>query len=196
MATALRHHVVDRTTLDALDSLDSLDELLPLLYPELRRVARRELAMRPADTLSATALVNELYLKLVGAQGRAWNDRAHFLAIASVAMRHILVDRARRRTATKRGGTRRAVTLDENVGAARTQAESLLEIHDALDRLAVIDARLARVVECRFFGGMSDEEIAEALGVTTRTIRRDWVKARALLSHALAAAAPSRAAAM
>jgi len=187
MATALRHHVVEHT---------SLDELLPQLYPELRRVARRELAMRPTDTLSTTALVNELYLKFVGAQGGGWSDRAHFLAVAAVAMRHILVDRARRRTATKRGGARHAVTLDENVGSARADAATLLEIHDALDRLAALDARLARVVECRYFGGMSDEEIAEALGVTARTVRRDWVKARALLSHALAAAtAPPRAAA-
>jgi RNA polymerase sigma factor (TIGR02999 family) len=164
---------------------EALDEVLPLVYRELHRTAQRALALRPSDTLSATALVNELYLKLAGSDHVAWRDRAHFLAVAAVTMRHVLVDRARRRVAKKRGGVRRAVTLDEGVLAAETDAASLLDLHDALDRLAALDERLARVVECRFFGGMSEQEIAEALFVTERTVRRDWVKARALLLHAL-----------
>jgi RNA polymerase sigma factor (TIGR02999 family) len=168
---------------------DALDELLPIVYQELRQTARRELAARPGDTLSATALVNELYLKFAGAGSRDWSDRVHFLSVAAIAMRHILVDRARRRTAHKRGGLRRVVTLDEEQGGdvadERQTAEGLLELHDALDRLAAIDERLARVVECRFFGGMTELETAEALHVTERTVRRDWVKARGLLYRAL-----------
>jgi RNA polymerase sigma factor (TIGR02999 family) len=166
---------------------EAFDQILPLVYQELRRTARRELAVRPSDTLSTTALVHELYLKFSRAQSADWRSRAHFLAVAAVAMRHILVDRARRRTAEKRGGPYRNVSLDEALTAADDQAESLLELHDALDQLAELDQRLARVVECRFFGGMTEEETAEALGVTTRTVRRDWVKARGLLYQSLGA---------
>src|ERR1043165_2377706 len=121
---------------------DALDEILPLVYQELRRVARRELAARPSDSLSATALVHELYLKFSRAGRADWRDRAHFLGVASVAMRHILVDRARRRRAEKRGGPLRHVTLDDELTAADTQAESLLELHEALDKLAKLDERL------------------------------------------------------
>jgi RNA polymerase sigma factor (TIGR02999 family) len=173
---------------------EALDELLPIVYQELRQTARRELAARPGDTLSATALVNELYLKLAGAGSRHWADRVHFLSVAAIAMRHILVDRARRRMTRKRGGLRRVVTLDDELGGdiadGRETAEGLLELHDALDRLAAIDARLARVVECRFFGGMTEQETAEALHVTERTVRRDWIKARGLLYRALGLDAP------
>jgi RNA polymerase sigma factor (TIGR02999 family) len=166
---------------------EAFDQLLPLVYHELRRAARRELAVRPSDTLSTTALVHELYLKFSRAQRADWRNRSHFLSVAAVAMRHILVDRARRRTADKRGGPQRQVTLEDNLIGTDTQAESLLELHEALDQLALIDERLARVVECRFFGGMTEQETAEALGVTERTIRRDWIKARGLLYQALGA---------
>jgi RNA polymerase sigma factor (TIGR02999 family) len=169
---------------------EAFDELLPLVYHELRRSARRELAARPSDTLSSTALVHELYLKFSRARGAEWQDRAHFLSVAAVAMRHILVDRARRRTAGKRGGAQADVSLREDVTAVDHDAEALLELHDALDQLAALDARLARVVECRFFGGMTEEETAEVLGVTARTVRRDWVKARGLLYVALGTHAP------
>ncbi|MEO7454681.1 MAG: ECF-type sigma factor [Gemmatimonadaceae bacterium] len=164
---------------------EAFDQMLPLVYNELRRTARRELAARPSDTLSTTALVHELYLKFARAQQADWQNRAHFLGVASVAMRHILVDRARRRRAAKRGGPQTAVTLDEALVGTDPHAESLLELHEALDRLALLDPRLARVVECRFFGGMSEIETAEALSVTERTVRRDWVKARGLLYQAL-----------
>ena len=169
---------------------EAFDEILPLVYHELRRVARRELASRPSDTLSTTALVHELYLKLSRAQHADWRDRAHFLSVAAVAMRHILVDRARRRTAEKRGGPHRHVTLDEQLARSDGQAESLLELHEALDQLALLDERLARVVECRFFGGMTERETAEALGITERTVRRDWIKARGLLYQSLGADVP------
>ena len=164
---------------------EAFDQILPLVYHELRRAARRELANRPSDSLSTTALVHELYLKFSRAERNDWRNRAHFLGVASVAMRHILVDRARRRKAEKRGGPHRHVTLDDGLTAADSQAESLLELHEALDHLAKLDERLARVVECRFFGGMTEQETAEALHVTVRTIRRDWIKARGLLYQAL-----------
>ena len=164
---------------------DAFDRILPLVYHELRRTARRELAMRPSDTLFTTALVHELYLKFSRTPRANWQNRAHFLRAAAVAMRHILVDRARRRTAEKRGGVHRTVTLDDGLTAADSQAETMLELHEALDELALLDQRLARVVECRFFGGMTEQETAEALNVTERTVRRDWVKARGLLYQAL-----------
>jgi RNA polymerase sigma factor (TIGR02999 family) len=164
---------------------EALDLVLPLVYQELRRVAHRELGARPSDTLSPTALVHEVYLKLAAARRIDWQNRAHFLGVAAIAMRQVLVDRARRYRAEKRGGSRRRVTLDEGIGVVDDQAESLLELDEALTNLAALDERLARVVECRFFGGMTERETAEALGVTERTVQRDWVKARGLLYRAL-----------
>lgn len=169
---------------------EAFDRILPLVYHELRRAARRELAVRPSDTLFTTALVHELYLKFSRTPRTDWRNRAHFLRAAAVAMRHILVDRARRRAAEKRGGPHRTVTLEDGLIASDSQAESLLELHEALDQLALLDERLARVVECRFFGGMTEQETAEALRVTERTVRRDWVKARGLLYQALAGDEP------
>lgn len=170
---------------------EAFDQILPLVYHELRRAARRELAVRPSDSMSTTALVHELYLKFSRAERNDWRNRAHFLGVASVAMRHILVDRARRRKAEKRGGPHRHVTLEDDLtAAADSQAESLLELHEALDHLAKLDERLARVVECRFFGGMTEQETAEALHVAVRTVRRDWIKARGLLYQALGPTAP------
>ena len=171
--------------------LESVDSLVALTYDELRAIAHRHLARGRQvgvreGTLDTTALVNEAYLKLVDQATARPNDRAHFLAIATVAMRHILIDRARARAARKRGGGQPAVTLDGDALAAADDPEVLLEINEALDRLALVDARLARVVECRFFGGMSEEEIAEVLGVTVRTVQRDWVRARMLLRRELA----------
>ena len=166
---------------------EAFDQIVPLVYQELRRTARRELAVRPSDTLSTTALVHELYLKLVRATDADWHNEAHFLSVAAIAMRHILVDHARRRIADKRGGAQRAITLDEALVAGDGQAEMLLELHDALEHLATLDPRLARVVEFRFFGGMTELQTAEVLAVTERTVRRDWVKARGLLYRALGA---------
>jgi len=169
---------------------DSLDRLVPVVYAELREIAHRHLA-RHRDraardrTLATTALVNEAYLKLVDQERANWNDRAHFLALASVAMRHVLIDRARGRGALKRGGANVPLTLEDEAIAADDSPAALLDINDALDRLAEVDARLARVVECRFFGGLSDEETAAALGVTARTVQRDWAKARVLLRRDL-----------
>ena len=165
----------------------AVDQLVPLLYQELRAIAHRQLVARAQGaTLSTTALVHEAYLKLVDQSRAAWRDRAHFLAVASLAMRHVLVDRAKARRALKRGGERRRLSLDDADIAIDDQPEALLQLDEAMTRLTALQPRLARVVECRFFGGLTEEEIAEALGVTVRTVQRDWVKARMLLQRELA----------
>lgn len=170
-----------------LDGMSSLDRLMPAVYDELRDVARRQLARRaPGGTLTATALVHEAYLKLRKHPGTAWHDEAHFVALAATVMRHVLVDRARARNAAKRQGKQYQVTLDDDRIPADEQPEALLQLNDAIDRLARVEPRLARVVDCRYFGGLDDHEIATALGVTARTVQRDWVKARLLLQRALA----------
>jgi RNA polymerase sigma factor (TIGR02999 family) len=159
---------------------------MPLVYHELRALAHRKLADRGrAGSLNTTALVHEAYLKLAGSAGPEWRDRSHFFALASRVMRQILVDRARARATLKRGAGGRAVTFDEQELAADQQAHSMLDLDDALARLSAVAPRLVQVVECRFFGGMTDAEIADVLGVTERTVRRDWDKARLLLRSAL-----------
>ncbi len=166
------------------------DELFALAYRELRAIAHRRLAGGDrGGTLSTTGLVHEAYLKLAHRTGSGWQDRAHLLACASLAMRHVLVDRAREHNTRKRGGAGgappRRVTLDDEVLAVDAQAETLLALNDALERLAAGAPRLAQVVDCRFFGGLSDQETATALGITVRTVQRDWVKARVLLRQVL-----------
>ena len=179
------------TRTDVLEDLrtkrqEALDRLLPIVYHELRAIARRQLAaVAPGNTLVTTALVHEAYLKLVDQSQAEWRDRAHFFGLASIAMRHVLINQAKSRVALKRGGARRRITFEEDVIGLDDQAESLLEIDDALERLGEIEPRLVRVVECRFYGGLTEEEIAEALGVTVRTVERDWAKARMLLRHSL-----------
>ena len=164
----------------------SLDALMPVVYDHLRSIARRQLSIRPGlGTLSTTGLVHEAYLKLADSAHATWRDRGHFFALASVAMRHVLVDRAKARLAQKREGNMHRVTLDDQEIDIDQEPALLLDINDAVDRLARVEPRLARVVECRFFGGLSEEETAEAIGVTTRTVQRDWVKARMLLRRAL-----------
>ena len=168
---------------------ESTDELVTFAYNELRTIAHARLIARGRGggngTLSTTALVHEAYLKLVDQSPSGWRDRSHFFAVASLAMRHVLVDCAKARATLKRGGERRRITLDDADIAVDDQAEALLQLDDALGRLAEVEPRLARVVECRFFGGLTEEEIAGALGVTVRTVRRDWVKARVMLRHVL-----------
>jgi len=172
------------SALDA-HSRATLDRLMPIVYDELRDVARRQLDGRGGGTLSATGLVHEAYLKISRQTRVSWRDREHFMALAGLAMRHVLVDRAKARLARKREGSARAITLEEQVIADENQPEVLLQISDALERLAAEEPRLARIVDCRFFGGFSDGEIADALDVTVRTVQRDWVKARVLLRRAL-----------
>jgi RNA polymerase sigma factor (TIGR02999 family) len=159
-----------------------VDALFARMYGELREIAHQRLrSFRPGDTLSTTALVHEAYVKLVD-QGRADpQDRAHFLALASRAMRFVLVDHARARTAAKRGGSDQAVPLDDVQIAADERAHDLVQLDEALRRLADGDARLAEVVELRFFGGLGHEEIATATGRSVPTVKRDWTRARAWL---------------
>ncbi len=149
-------------------------------------MAHRQLAARGrGGTLQTTALVHEAYLKLVDQSRADWRDRAHFLAVASIAMRHVLVDRAKARLALKRGGALRRITFDEREIPVDDQPDALMQLEEALERLGQVEPRLVRVVECRFFGGLTEEEIAEALGLTVRTVQRDWAKARMMLRRAL-----------
>jgi RNA polymerase sigma factor (TIGR02999 family) len=167
-------------------SAESLDLAVSRAYQELRAIAHRRLAgQSPGATLSTTGLVNETYLKLADNSSADGLDPAHLLAFASLTMRHILVDRARQHSALKRGRAPLHVTLDEEILGVDEQAEILLNLDEALDRLAAFEPRLAQIVDCRFFGGFTEEETAEALGVTVRTVQRDWVKARVLLRRAL-----------
>jgi RNA polymerase sigma factor (TIGR02999 family) len=164
----------------------AFDQLLPLVYDDLRRIARRHLRRsRPGHTLDTTGLVHESYLKMVDQARVDWQDRAHFLAVSARAMRQVLIDYARRRSAAKRGGGVRPATLDEGRVAVEEQAEWLLALDQALARLGERNERLARVVECRFFAGLSEEETAAALGVSLRTVQRDWMRARAWLQEEL-----------
>ncbi len=162
--------------------------LLPLMYHDLRRIARRERGgVRAGATLQTTALVHEAYLKL--GHVAAFNDDQHFLRACALAMRHILVNHARDRMARKRGGGVAPIPLDEAPEISGAPDEAVVRINEALQELAQLSPRLAQVVECRFFAGYDDMETAEALGLTDRTVRRDWVKARAWLRRELGAGA-------
>lgn len=165
----------------------AFDRIFELLYPELRRVARRRLSRGTGDELmQTTALVNECYLKLLRSETLTPADRAHFLAYAATVMRSIIVDAARGAKTDRRGGDAEQVTLDSELMVAQPEAsDEILAVHAALEDLGRVDERLGRVVEMRYFGGLEDEEIAEALGLSARTVRRDWEKARLLLAHAL-----------
>ena len=167
----------------------ALSSLFQALYPDLRRIAQRRLARDERGTLlDTTALVHECYLKFANAQRLAPEDRGHFLAYAATAMRSIVVDFARARRAMRRGGGMPSETLDSAVIESVANGEDeVLAVHEALEELAVLDARMARVVEMRYFGGLADAEIAEALGIGLRTVRRDWEKARLLLAATLRA---------
>lgn len=153
--------------------------LLPLVYDELRRVAHRQLQQwGPGHTLNTTALVHEAYIRLADGSSLSLSDRAHFFAVAARAMRYVLIDHARKHDAAKRGGAWQQVPLEDGQLRVEQRVDTLLALDAALTRLADLNERLARVVECRFFGGMTDEETAAALGVSDRTVRRDWTKAR------------------
>ena len=160
----------------------ALGELLPLVYAELRRLAagylRRE---RPGHTLQPTALVNEAYLRLVDQTQVRWQNRAHFLGVAAQMMRRILVDHARGQRAEKRGGEIQKLSLDENIDVSGERAADLVALDEALKRLAELDPQKSRIVELRFFGGLSVEETAEVLGVSAPTVKRQWRMAKAWL---------------
>jgi RNA polymerase sigma-70 factor, ECF subfamily len=160
------------------------EQLAEALYPELRRLAGSLMRRERADhTLQPTALVGEAFIRMVDQTKTDWRDRAHFLGIAARVMRQVLVDHARRHAAAKRGAGGERVTLDDAVGARGERAADLLVINDALDRLAALDERGARVVEMRVFGGLTVEEIAHVLGVSKRTVDADWAMARLWLAR-------------
>jgi RNA polymerase sigma factor (TIGR02999 family) len=167
--------------------------LVPLVYDELRRLAARYLRReRPGQTLQATALVHEAYVRLAGTDRAPWTGRTHFLAIAALSMRQVLVDRARRRAAAKRGGVRERITLDDAMlqAPAGDEGVDLVALDDALTTLASLDPVQARIVELRYFGGLTIEETSEAIGVSPATVKRHWTLARAFLKRALSGARP------
>lgn len=166
----------------------ALDRLYDQVYDELRSIARANLRQLSGGTLRTTELVHEAYLKLFGRDALDLRDRAHFFALSARAMRQILVDAFRGRGAAKRGGLYRPVTLDSGEIPVQERGGLLLAVDEALSRLSQLSERLARVVECRFFGGMTEQEIGAALGVTERTVRSDWRKARAWLARELSEA--------
>lgn len=163
-----------------------MNALLPLVYDELQRMADIQLRRERGDhTLNATALVHEAYLKLVDQSRVTWKNRAHFLGVAAQAMRRILINYANRRRAQKRGGDRVATTFDDQLMSDDVRADQLIDLDEALGRLKILNERQAVVVEYRFFGGLTHEEIAEVLDVSVPTVRRDWRLARAWLTREL-----------
>jgi RNA polymerase sigma factor (TIGR02999 family) len=187
------HAITDALAAMRAGDARAMDQLVPLVYEELARIAHRQLGLEATGhTLSTTALVHEAYLRLVDQTRAQWADRAQFFGVAAHSMRRVLVDHARRHRAARRGGAhRRHVSLEALEAAdvaslaAGERADILVAMDEALEQLAALDARQARVVECRFFGGLTEAETAEALGVTPRTVARDWVKARGWLYQAL-----------
>lgn len=165
----------------------AMDQLMPMVYDQLRRVAHRQLdAEATGHTLSTTGLVHEAFLKLVDQTRTQWKDRAQFFAIAATAMRRVLVEYARRANAVRRGGASNGekhvrVALDDVEIPVAERAEVLIDLDEALERLAVVDPRLAQIVECRFFAGLTESETAEALSVSQRTVAREWVVAKGWL---------------
>ncbi|PWU04581.1 MAG: RNA polymerase subunit sigma-70 [Terriglobia bacterium] len=165
---------------------DALAKLMPLVYAELRRIAHRRMSLeRPGASLQPTALVNEVYLRLVDTSGVSFRDRSQFFALAAQMMRRILVDAARARATSKRGGAKAKVSFEEGLFPAPSKDREIVALNDALDALAKEDPRKARAVELRFFGGLSIEETAEVLAVSVQTVRRDWNFAQAWLARAM-----------
>lgn len=164
----------------------ALNELIPLVEQELHRIAHQYMNREsPGHTLQTTALVNEAYLRLIDQKKVRWQNRAHFFAIAAQTMRRILIDHARKSTRAKRGGKARKISLDEVAMVSNERASELVALDEALERLSMIDPRRGRVVELRFYGGLSNEEVAEVLGISANTVMRDWNMARAWLARAL-----------
>lgn len=165
---------------------EALDKLIPLVYGELRRIASRYMKReRAGHTLQTTALVNEAYLRLVGQQHIEWQDRAHFFAVAAQVIRHLLVDYARSRHYAKRGGNAQRITFDETAVVSTQRDDNLLALDEALTKLAAIDPRKVKLVELRYFGGLSAEETAVVLGVSEITVKREWLKTKAWLYREL-----------
>ena len=164
----------------------ALEQLMPLVYDELRRMARGALKRRPAgESLLTSDLIHETYIKLAGREEHDWKNRAHFFGVAATAMRHILVDHARSRLAQKRGGAQEPLSLQDNVADTHISSTQVLALEDALRLLATLDERKCRIVELKFYGGLTNEEAAEALDISVETVKRDWRFARAWLLREL-----------
>ena len=164
----------------------ALAELMPLVYDELRRMARGHLRRNPGHSFQTTELINETYLKLAKRDEPQWQDRAHFFGVAAKAMRHILVDYARAKQASKRGGWQAKVSLSDGFPQADDLSAQVVALHDALEGLSHLDERKSRVVELKYFGGFTNEETAEVLGISVETVKRDWRFARSWLLHRIA----------
>ena len=164
----------------------ALDRVVPIVYEDLRRIARAHVRKGPSShTLHTQTLIHEVYLRLVDASRVDWEDRQHFLAVCARAMRQVVISNARKHRARKRGGDASPVTWDDALGVQPERAEALIELDEALERLAARDPELARIVECRFFAGFTEEETAEIVGSSLRTVQRDWKRARAWLREDL-----------
>ena len=164
----------------------ALDQLMPLVYDELRRMAHRYMRSQPSGhTLQTTELIHEAYLKLASGDDKDWQNRAHFYGVAAQAMRHILIDYARSRQSQKRGGAIEKVTLDETAIASLERADEVVALNDALEKLTVLDERKGQVVELKYFGGLTHEEIATVLKVSPDTVKHDWRFARTWLLREL-----------
>ncbi|MBX3295189.1 MAG: sigma-70 family RNA polymerase sigma factor [Acidobacteria bacterium] len=164
----------------------ALEQLMPLVYDELRKMARHHMRRQPAGhTLQTTDLIHEAYLKLANREGPGWRNRDHFFAVASTAMRHILVDYARSKQSQKRGGWQERVTLNDNFASAGEQAKEIIALDDALRGLAKLDERKSRIVEMKYFAGITNEQIAEVLQVSPETVKREWRFARTWLLREL-----------
>lgn len=165
----------------------ALEQLMPLVYDELRQMARRYMRRQPSGhTFQTTELIHEAYLKIAGQDEQNWQNRAHFFGVAAQAMRHILVDYARSKNSKKRGGLIEKITLEENLVASANRSEEIVALDEALNELAALDERKSRVVEMKFFGGLNTEEISEVLKISPETVKRDWRFARTWLLRELA----------
>ncbi len=185
-ANASGHEITQLLTAWRAGDDGALERLVPLVYPELRRIAGNFMRRhKPGNSLQATALINEAYLRLVDSDRVDWQGRTHFFAVSARIMRHVLVDAARRRKSLKRGGEQVCVTLDDNVDAPAGDQTDLISLDEALTRLAQMSPRQGRVVELRYFGGLTEEQVAETLKISERTVRRDWNLARTWLYREL-----------
>ncbi len=183
---AVQHTITHLLSAHRRGDTKATDDLFALIYQELKAIAHRQLARRrPGQTVNTTALVHEAYLKMADQDRETWEGKVHFLAVAAIAMRHILVDYARKQRAAKRGGPAHRTSLDASVLFKEGATVEMLDLDKALTQLSETDPRLNQVVELRVFGGLTEEETAEVLGLSARTVRRDWFRARSYLYMAL-----------
>jgi RNA polymerase sigma factor (TIGR02999 family) len=186
--SASSHNITELLITWSQGNSTALEELIPLVYPELRRLARRYLRLEnPAHTLQTSALINEAYLRMVNQQGVTWQDRRHFFAVAAQVMRRILIDHARKHHRVKRGAGAFHVSLDESAVVSQERAAEFLALDAALIQLAEIDERKSRIVELKFFGGLTVEEVADLMNLSPITIKREWRSARAWLHGEISA---------